>query len=90
MMLGGGDSRTGPRRTARRTLPGGTVFNGTARADVKSVTIATPRDVRTLIPSRRAHAFLAVYDGTFPTGETVITTTFTDGTTHVDRLPPGP
>jgi hypothetical protein len=66
------------------------VFNGTARDDIKSVTIATPRDVRTLIPSRRAHAFIAVYDGTFPTGETVITTTFTDGTTHVDRFGPGP
>jgi hypothetical protein len=90
MMFGGGDSRTGPRRTARRTLPGGTVFHGTARADVASITIATPRDVRTLVPSRRAHAFIAVYDGTFPTGETVITTTFTDGTTHIDRLPPDP
>jgi hypothetical protein len=90
MMAGGGDSRTGPRRTARRTLPGGTIFSGMARDDVKSVTIATPRDVRTLVPSQRAHAFIAVYDGTFPTGETVITTTFTDGTTHVDRLGPGP
>jgi hypothetical protein len=90
MMFGGGDSRTGPRRTARRTLPGGTIFHGTARDDVKSVTIATPRDVRTLVPSGRAHAFIAVYDGTFPTGETVITTTFTDGTTRVDRLGPIP
>jgi hypothetical protein len=43
--------------------------------------------VRTLIPSRRAHAFVAVYDGTFPTGETVITVTFTDGTTQEQRLP---
>jgi hypothetical protein len=43
--------------------------------------------VRTLLPSRRARAFLAVYDGTFPTGEVVLTTTFRDGTTHREVIP---
>jgi hypothetical protein len=74
-------------RTVRRTLPGRTIFSGVTRSDVASITIATPRDVRTLVPTRRAHAFVAAYDGTFPTGEIVITSTFDDGTTNVMKLP---
>lgn len=71
-------------RTARRTLPGLTTYAGRARRDVRWVTIATTRDVRTLVPSKRAQAVLAVYDGSFPTGETVFTSTLRDGAT--DRL----
>jgi hypothetical protein len=85
---GGAVSPRDSSRTVRRTLPGRTIFSGVTRGDVASVTIATPRDVRTLVPTRRAHAFVAVYDGTFPTGEVVITSTFEDGTTHVMKLPP--
>ncbi len=72
----------------RRTLPGRTILSGVTRSDVASVTIATPRDVRTLVPTRRAHAFVVAYDGTFPTGEVVITSTFDDGATQVMKLGP--
>jgi hypothetical protein len=41
---------------------------GAAVAGVRSVTIRTPTDVRTLRPSRVGHLFIAVYDGRFYTG----------------------
>jgi hypothetical protein len=78
----GSDPQRG--RVARRTLGGLTTYAGRARSDVRWVTIATPRDVRTLAPSRRAKAILAVYDGDFPTGQTVFTSTLRNG--HTDRL----
>jgi hypothetical protein len=89
-----GDRPTGadpqPGRVARRTLPGQTMVWGRARDDVTAVTIATPRDVRTLSPSPRAHAFLAVYDGDFPTGEIVVTAHLRDGSSRVvDRFAMG-
>jgi len=34
-----------------------------------------------------AHAFLILYAGGFPTGDTVLTTTFDDGRTRRDVLP---
>jgi hypothetical protein len=70
-------------RVERRTLPGTTIVAGTARADVRSITIATPRDVRTIVPTSPAHAFIAVYDGGFPTGRIVTTAHFADGTSKV-------
>jgi hypothetical protein len=74
-------------RIARRTLRGVTVVYGRAREDVTAVTIATPRDVRTLVPSSRAHAFVAAYDGGFEAGEITITAHFRDGTSRqVDRF----
>ena len=73
-------------RIARRTLRGMTTFSGSAKADVRSITIASPRDVRTIRPSGRAHAFAAVYDGEFPTGKVTLTATFTDGSTHRDTI----
>ncbi len=73
-------------RTARRTLRGLTTIHGTAHPDVGSVTVASPRDVRTLRPSRRLHAILVIYDGTFPTGNVTLTATFRDGGTHRDTL----
>jgi hypothetical protein len=64
-----------------------TTVSGTTHSDVTAITIATPRDVRTLVPSPRAHAFIAVYDGEFATGEIVITAHFSDGTSRVaDRF----
>lgn len=54
---------------------------------MRTVTIATPRDVRTLRPSSTGRAILAVYDGTFPAGETVITSTFADGSTRRQVIP---
>ncbi|MGO9789635.1 MAG: hypothetical protein ACLP8S_09030, partial [Solirubrobacteraceae bacterium] len=49
----------------RRTLPGSTLIAGLAAPAVVTVTITTPRDVRTLRPSGPQHAFIAVYDGYF-------------------------
>ena len=42
--------------------------------DVASVTITTPRDVRTLVPTSD-HAIIAVYDGLFPGGTATATAT---------------
>ena len=71
------DPQTG--RIARRTLRGRTVIYGVARPTVRQVTIETPRDGRTLIPSKRAHSFIVVYDGTFPTGQLKLTAKMADG-----------
>ena len=71
-------------RIARRSPRGLVVYSGTADADVRYLTFATPSDVRTIAPSGPAHAFLIVYAGGFPTGDTVVTTTFRDGRTRRD------
>jgi hypothetical protein len=63
-----------------------TTIQGVARPDVESITFASPRDVRTLRPSPRAHAFLVLYDGTFPTGEITMTSRFTDGRTTTESI----
>ncbi|MBB4661913.1 hypothetical protein [Conexibacter arvalis] len=75
-----------PARVARRTLEGRTVVSGVAHPDVVSVTIATPRDVRTITPSRRARLFAVIYDGDFPTGEIAVSARMRDGSVH--REPP--
>ncbi|MEY2517221.1 MAG: hypothetical protein QOJ89_4579 [bacterium] len=81
----GEDPRAG--RIARRSAPGLVVYSGTADADVRYLTFATPSDVRTIAPSGPAHAFLIVYAGSFPTGATVVTTTFDDGHMRRDEMP---
>lgn len=73
-------------RVERRILPGRTIVSGIAHPAVRSVTIATPRDVRTLVPSGRERGFIAVYDGGFPTGEIVLTARLDDGTTRQERF----
>lgn len=75
-------------RNVRRTLSGRTTITGTALPDVRFITVETPRDVRTIEPTSRTRAFVLVYDGTFPTGKIVVTTTFKDGQEHVDTIPP--
>jgi hypothetical protein len=78
-------------RVARRTQPGLTTFDGTVAPGVTAVTLTTPRDVRTLIPTGPLHAILAVYDGTFPSGVVRVTARFRDGHTRTETLPdPGP
>jgi hypothetical protein len=72
-----------PGRTARRTLPGVSVVFGRARADVESVTIATPRDVRTLPTAGPDHAFVATYDGGFEAGMVTVTAHFRGGDSRV-------
>jgi hypothetical protein len=74
----------------RRTLPGRTVLTGAAAADVRSVTIRTPSDVRTLRPSRAHHLFIAVYDGAFYTGKISATAHLANGKDVSVVLPAGP
>jgi hypothetical protein len=69
-------------RVERRTLRGTVYIKGAVRDDVVAVTIATPRDVRTLQPSGRTHSFLAIYDGDFVTGKATITLRYRDGHTR--------
>lgn len=75
------DPALASRRVARRTLVGQTTIVGLAHRDVMSVTLVSPRDVRTLTPSPREHAFAAVYDGGFPTGRIDVVARMRDGTT---------
>jgi hypothetical protein len=74
----------------RRTLPGRTIITGIARQDVVSVTLQTPRDVRTLRPTGSRHALIVVYDGQFFRGALTATIVLRDGRTVSETLPPGP
>jgi hypothetical protein len=70
----------------RRTLPGRTIITGVARANVASVTLSTPSDVRTLRPSGPLHAILAVYDGFFLRGTLTATVRLRDGRVQTEEL----
>jgi hypothetical protein len=72
---GFGDDTSG--HVERRVLRGRTTISGEVDPGVVSVTIRTPRDVRTLVPSH--HLILAVYEGTFPTGDVTATAHMKDG-----------
>lgn len=71
----------------RRTLPGLTLIAGLAAPDVVTVTITTPRDVRTLRPTGPQHAFIAVYDGYFYSSIVTITAQLKDGHTITQTIP---
>ncbi|MDA0185566.1 hypothetical protein OJ997_35000 [Solirubrobacter phytolaccae] len=73
---GGADDRG---QIERRTLSNRIVFHGSVHPDVMSVTIRTPRDVRTLVPSPTHHMFIAVYDGQFPGGNATATAHLRNG-----------
>jgi hypothetical protein len=77
----------GTGRIARRTQPGSMTFTGQAAPGVVAVTLETPRDVRTLIPTGPTRAIMAVYDGSFPTGSVRITARFKDGHVRTEELP---
>ena len=79
-----------PPQVKRRTLPGRTIITGLAEADVASVTLVTPRDVRTLRPSGPLHALIAVYDGQFFRGTITALVRLRDGRTVTQALPNGP
>jgi hypothetical protein len=85
-----GADRGGPGHVARRTQPGLSIYGGVAAPDVVAVTLETPRDVRTLVPSGPAHAILAVYDGSFPAGDVRVIARYRDGHVHTETLPGGP
>ena len=71
----------------RRTLPGDTAIAGSAAADVESVTLSTPADVRTVRPVGPDHVFLVVYDGVFYRGAFTATARLTDGRTVTEQIP---
>lgn len=85
--LGQAASAPPPPAIERRTLPGRTIITGEAEADVVSVTLATPRDVRTLRPSGPAHVFIVVYDGQFFRGAITATIALRDGRTVTEPVP---
>jgi hypothetical protein len=62
-----------------RRLVTRTVLHGRTTAAVRTVTITTSRDIRTLVPDPRTHVVLAVYDGDFPAGRLKFTATLRDG-----------
>jgi hypothetical protein len=78
-----------PPQIERRTLPGRTLIAGTAKADVASITLATPRDVRTLVPSGASHAFIAAYDGQFFRGAITAVIHLRDGHDIAEALQDG-
>lgn len=75
-----------PPEIERRTLPGRTIITGIARANVLSVTLSTPTDVRTLRPSGPRHAILAVYDGYFLRGNIIATVRLRDGHVQTEEV----
>lgn len=84
-----GDVSTAARRgrVVRRTLNGRNAIVGVAHRDVVSVTVTTPRDVRTITPSHRSRVFAVVYDGDFPTGKLRVSARLRDGTVYRTVLP---
>lgn len=87
--LEGEDAFLRQARIERRLQPGRTSIHGQCHPDVERVTIQTPRDVRTLVPSPVGRAFLAVYDGSFPAGEMIVTARLRGGGTWRERVPLG-
>jgi len=81
---GFGDDSNG--HVERRVLRGRVSIHGEADPSVVSVTLRTPRDVRTLVPSQPDHLLLAVYEGTFPTGEVIATAHLKDGRDFTRRM----
>jgi hypothetical protein len=69
-----------------RTLPGRTIVTGVARADVVSVTLSSPSDVRTLRPAGPLHTILAVYDGYFLRGDLTATVRLRGGHVQTEQI----
>ena len=78
-----------PPQIERRTLEGKTIITARAEADVVSVTLATPSDVRTLRPSGPQHVFIVVYDGQFFRGAITATILLRDGRTVTQSVQTG-
>jgi hypothetical protein len=80
------DSAARRARTQRRVSGGHSYLSAVCRADVDRVTIRTPRDIRTLAPTANGHIVFALYDGTFPAGDIIVTTHLRDGATRSQRI----
>ena len=74
-------------RIERRVLPGRFELLAECHRSVERVTIRSPRDIRTLIPSDRGHVVFALYDGGFPAGEIVLTAHLRGGGRYTERIP---
>jgi hypothetical protein len=74
-------------RIERRVLPDRFELLAECHPSVERVTIRSPRDVRTLVPSERGHVVFALYDGGFPAGEIVVTAHLRGGGRHAERIP---
>jgi hypothetical protein len=85
--LAGGPPPLGRPEVEFRSLPGRTIISGVARADVASVTLSTPSEVRTLRPSGPLHAILAVYAGYFLRGAVTATIRLYGGGVVRESLP---
>jgi len=70
---------------ALRAQQGTTTIEGVADPSVKTITIVSPRDTRTIVPSLHAHAFAAVYDGRFAAGRFTMTAKLADGRTYREK-----
>lgn len=68
-------------RVQRRVQDGRSIVWAQCSEDVERVTLQTPRDVRTLVPSPVGHAILAVYDGDFVDGKLKLTAHLKSGKT---------
>ena len=71
---------------ARRTVPGRTLVTGSATSGVESITLRTPRDIRTLRPGPGG-LFMAVYDGAFYDGRIEAIAHMRDGRTITQTFP---
>jgi hypothetical protein len=74
-------------RIERRVQAGRFELMAECHASVERVTIRSPRDIRTLIPSETGHVVFALYDGGFPAGEIVLTAHLRGGGTATERIP---
>ena len=91
LFTGPGLTAPGPPSTAqvaRRTLAGRTIVSGSATGAVESVTLRTPRDVRTVRPGPGG-LLLAVYDGVFYGGRVHAEAHMRDGRTIRQTFPIG-
>jgi hypothetical protein len=71
----------------RRVQAGDTLVGGQAGADVTSITLTTPDDVRTVVPQGRNHDFIAVYDGVFYSGNVTAVIRTRNGRTYSEQVP---
>lgn len=72
-----------------RLQRGRTLILGRTLDSVVRLTVTTPRDVRTVIPSEPGKGFILVYDGGFSGGRLMATAHFRDGRTQEVELPGG-
>jgi hypothetical protein len=77
-------------QTETRALPGTTVIGGDAAANVISVTLSTPADVRTVQPTGPSHVFIVVYGGVFYRGTFTATAKLKNGKTVTQLIRGGP